>query len=358
MINRKLVAACLISSILLASLTACSSETETPETEATITAAETTAETSAQTSETTIETTTTETTLEEPNHVPFVELNGNPNETFEASELCYTEDDRVIVFFMKDTCVPQNTLEMLNGFMDDIEETTNLTYDGNPEIERMYDMVTCDFLSDKDYEGLDMDSKIVIVVTPDNVHETSYTNACNIQDIDLRDEDFHTIIVHELCHVNIGVNYGHTTRVLDEGFAVYTTENVFVANGGHTWDYFQYVAPYEFDETYITDGEDGLIRLYKDEGDYYNYGIRFVTFLFDTYGDDVFADLYDVLKNTDYSDEIITYTDSSTLQNNKAEEIIPYLKEATSEDVFEQFVEWNSSKWPQICSEYNRSMGL
>ena len=69
----------------------------------------------------------------------------------------------------------------------------------------------------------------------------------------------------------------------------------------------------------------------------YQYGIRFVTFLMETYGPDVIQKLGESAAKRSFSEE-----------DNDA--IIEVIREATSEDVFEQFGNWVPNGWKK-CSD-------
>ena len=75
----------------------------------------------------------------------------------------------------------------------------------------------------------------------------------------------------------------------------------------------------------------------------YAYGIRFVHFLFETYGTDVVKKLSDAA--TKYS---FNYDDTAM--------IIRVLKEATSDDVFTRFAKWLPDGWKNWCAEYKAYM--
>ena len=69
----------------------------------------------------------------------------------------------------------------------------------------------------------------------------------------------------------------------------------------------------------------------------YHYGIRFITFLTETYGSDVIRKLGEAASKRSFSED-----------DNDA--IIEVIREATSEDVFEQFGKWLPKGWKK-CSE-------
>jgi hypothetical protein len=75
----------------------------------------------------------------------------------------------------------------------------------------------------------------------------------------------------------------------------------------------------------------------------YAYGIRFVHFLFETYGMDVVKKLSVAAAKYDFS-----YDDTAA--------IIRVLKEATSDDVFERFAQWLPDGWKNWCAEYKEYM--
>ena len=79
----------------------------------------------------------------------------------------------------------------------------------------------------------------------------------------------------------------------------------------------------------------------------YQYGFRFVCFLYEEYGDDVIKNIGEVASKTKYDDY---ETDPSIL--------IEIIKKGTSEDVFEKFGQWLPENWAEKSAECRKYLGV
>ena len=67
----------------------------------------------------------------------------------------------------------------------------------------------------------------------------------------------------------------------------------------------------------------------EDNWENYLYGYRFLTYLFETYGENIYKDILN-----DVSPESVVYFSMSS------QEMVPYIKKHTAETVFEDFAVW------------------
>ena len=105
---------------------------------------------------------------------------------------------------------------------------------------------------------------------------------------------------------------------------------------------------YPFDESVIfADAEQAFRDIENSERDIYQkeyqYGLRFVYFLIEEYGDGVIRDISMAAKK-------------NNLEYDDVDQTIRAIKEGTSEDVFERFSAWLPDGWDKFTEDYNNYM--
>jgi hypothetical protein len=122
--------------------------------------------------------------------------------------------------------------------------------------------------------------------------------------IDISDFNYdsrHETIYHELVHVIQFRSGLYLGRTMDEGYAVYITDKIFNENGTRSWNTTQYFYPASFDDTLISGGEETFKYEYSDEeNSNYQYGFRFINFLMDTYGKEIYAKILAEVVHSDH----------------------------------------------------------
>ncbi len=141
-------------------------------------------------------------------------------------------------------------------------------------------------------------------------------------------------------------------NIIEEGIGLYAEDILCRKSNVANWDMIQYydVDGYEvnFDTTEMKKDPEKVFREVNGaprsaEQPEYAYGIRFVHFLFETYGSDVVKKLSDTALRYEFN-----YDDTAA--------ILRVLKEATSDDVFDRFAKWLPDGWKNWCVEYKEYM--
>lgn len=295
---------------------------------------------------------------------PKIELSGKPEDTFTATSDCYVESDKVILFIQKGVTIKGDTLKITEKVMNDLSVTSGLTFNENYTSE--------DSLIDWQENYFDKDSftdinknkdKINVLITKLENGEIQWAND-NIALLDQNDFIFkdtqYQTIYHELSHViqfRNGISLG---SVLDEGFATYLADKAGRTARFPIWNSVQYFYPYQFDESIVKGGEKTFKYMYGDKDTNYQYGIRFITFLYDTYGKDAFNRILAEATKEEFSSGWDA-KDENGSQKRNTELLVKIIKSQTSNDVFEKFTTWYVKNWSIKGKEYKvymKSIGL
>lgn len=283
-----------------------------------------------------------------------IEVSGNHEDVIVTESDCYIEGESVIIYLQKGLSVPGDILVLTEKIMADLSEVSGLSFDKN--YTEKYPMECRDLYYEeglfaeinKDAEKLNI---LVVALEPGYVEWASDHNA--ILDIDNYDYEYslYQTIYHELSHVLHHRNGVGLSSTLNEGYATYLTNKTLQAKGMSDWNTIQHFFPMEFDDQLIMNGEEAFLAEFDDRDLPYNYGFRLLTFLTDTYGEDIFAKILAEATRQEY--------DCGYDPNNKEESIkhdslhlISIIKSQTSEDVFDQFATWYSENWTRLANEY------
>ena len=286
---------------------------------------------------------------------PKIHLSGNPNDTFVAQSDCYVESDKVILFIQKGVTVKGDAIRITEKVMNDLTSSSGMTFDKNytPEStlsdwqERYFDKNSFTNINSN------MDKINVLIVNLENDEIQWATD--NIAALDQKDFDYnntyYTTIYHELSHVlqfRNGVSLG---SVMNEGFATYLADTAGRMAKYPIWDSVQFYYPANFDSSIITSGEKSFKYMYDDRDNNYNYGIRFITFLNDTYGKDLFKNILSEATKQGFSSGWGSDNEEADKKNN-TESLIKIIKSQTSNDVFDKFAKWYEKNWSIKGKEY------
>jgi len=286
-----------------------------------------------------------------------IELSGDPNDKFIADSNCYAEGEHVIIYFQKGVCVRGDMITIAEKVMADITEVSGLSFEKNYEPPEGYTAFT-ELYDMQDLDGINSDHEKInlYVVTLGNSIQWAIDNSAILEpeDFDYEATSYQTLY-HELTHVahmRNGVSLGGT---LSEGYAVYIAYEAQKANEMPVWSAIQYFGTNDlFDDSIISGGEAAFCHMYDDNNWDYQYGFRFVTFLFEEYGDSAFDNILQSATSQKYSDAYSPNSPEEKAADN--EELISIIKENTSEDVFVRFTEWYNESWDLEINEYNEYM--
>lgn len=285
---------------------------------------------------------------------PSITLSGDPDEIIEIQEDCFYEGERFFIFFQNGVKIRGDVAEHLDRIMYGLEDLLQLSYERDPvnsDINWRY------LYFDNAFTDVNRDLakvNILIIKNPgDGAIEWAGENVAVLFEEDVFDpeHDLETAY-HELAHVLQLRQASPFGRVLAEGIAAYAEYQMCIRENRPAWDTAGYLTdrrnPSIYDESLIyTDPVGTFMHDTEIDGGHndweYQYGIRFVTFLVETYGVEVF-------------DKMCRISLEFTYEEARTDMIIRVIKEATSDDVFEQFAAWLPEGWERFGEEYEEYM--
>ena len=288
-----------------------------------------------------------------------VVFSGDPDELVKFDKHTYFEGDDFYIFFQKDTEIPGDTALFVDQIMAELEEVEHMKYsDGEDD----GDSYWRDYYFDGQFQGINEDCdkiNIFVLNDPENGNiECATVNECILYDDDFTntgDSGSEGTVYHELAHVLRLRQSPYLGDVMEEGVALYSEYELMKKHGYKDYSMIIYVDDYANDKLL----EKGILekpeRAYWDisydddniEQLDYQYGFRFVCFLYEEYGDDVIKNIGEVASKTKYDDY---ETDPSIL--------IEIIKKGTSEDVFEKFGQWLPENWAEKSAECRKYLGV
>ena len=288
---------------------------------------------------------------------PQVTLSGKAEDLLEIKECSYYEGDRYVLFFGKGAKIHGDIAKKIEQVMKEEEELFGLRYektdylDSCPVLPLRFQELGCSF------DGVNPNREKVDILIA-HYEDDGAIEWSDVNTILLFDEDFEEetngikTIYHEMGHVLRLRHSPNLGNILEEGIGLYAEDMLCRKNSVADWDMIQYydVDGYvvNFDTSEMKKDPEKVFRdvnaaARSAEQPEYAYGIRFVHFLFETYGTDVVKKL---------SDAAIKYS----FNYDDTDMIIRVLKEATSDDVFTRFARWLPEGWKNWCAGYKEFM--
>ncbi|MBQ7924702.1 MAG: hypothetical protein IJ335_00220 [Lachnospiraceae bacterium] len=266
--------------------------------------------------------------------VPFV-LSGNPEDEYITTQPEYIVSEDIILFLDEGVKVYGNTMELIETIRDLVEKETGLSMVNDTEYGqmRMSNMISL-LYGQEIFAGVDhKKEKMHIYVVPyekASAQGSHYYLVLNPKDLEIAAGQGDTL-VHEMTHVIHLANGIELGRKLTEGYATYITGKIADRDEVIPFD-FDSDFNYSFYEREITieNAEEIFAEEPADGWEDYPYGYRFMNFLFETYGEDIFRTLL-----ADANVEFKEYYDMIT-----NEKMVPIIKRNTEEEVFVKFAEW------------------
>ena len=283
-----------------------------------------------------------------------IELSGNPDEVIKTDINSYYESKRFFLYIEKGCEIRGDIAVKLEGIMDELEEMYSLSYN-----KRFFDGDSDwrDFYFGGSFYGINEDcDKINVLIMDykdDGRVEWATNNLVLLFDEDFDPQDTYIdVTYHEFTHLLRLNQSQHMGDIFEEGIAVNSQYRLAQKHNLPVWSIFVYTRDEgllnPFDESVIlNDAEQAFRDIEAGERDEnqkeYQYGIRFVTFLLEEYGNDVIKDISDAAYN-------------SNLEYGDTDKVISIIKQETSDDVFEKFSAWLPEGWDKFCTEYNNYM--
>lgn len=261
-------------------------------------------------------------------------LSGNAADKYVTSKPEYVETDEMILFLEEGVTVYGNTMELLEKLIDIAEKESGLYMDNDTPFAECSGNSTDWMYGQQTFQGVDPNGEKfhVYVVSHEVCEPCALGNAVVLNPIDLEiaDGDGH-VMIHETLHCLQMLNGVQMGSVMDEGFATYMTGRICDKDEEMYFDFDAEVC-YSYYNTKITkeNAEEIFIAEKKENWENYLYGFRFITYLYENYGEDVYIN---ILKDASPKDSISIVEISPKAAAN-------YVKKHTSDKVFEDFAEW------------------
>ncbi len=264
-------------------------------------------------------------------------LSGNADDEYVTTQPEYVVSDDIILFLDKNVKVSGDVMEQIAIIKNLVEKEAGLKLKNNSIFADNRSNDISWLYGDMEFAGVDYEyEKFHIYVVPYEKCAAccmTYSIVLNPEDLDFAGGEG-TVLVHEMAHAVHSTNGIYMCSVMDEGFATYITGQITEKDEIITFN-FDADENYSYYPVAITEenAESEFLAEHEDKWDDYLYGYRFMTYLFETYGDDIFRKmLTDANTRTE-----ISYTLSSS-------DLISIIKTNTSEDVFKDFAKWLSKQ--------------
>lgn len=262
-------------------------------------------------------------------------LSGFAEDVYITEQPEYVVSEDVILFLDEGVKLYGNTMELLLTIFDLVQKECGMSLKNDTPFYSMQSSLRPDSIFDTDeFAGVDnaLEKYHIFVVQPEvnSPYALPFTIILNPIDIEIAAGEGMGV-VHEFTHTLQFANGVGLGTILNEGFATYVTGQITRKDE---------VIPFSFDadynysdyETEITrqNAEEIFVNENGDKWQEYLYGYRFVSFLFETYGEDIYRT---ILKDATDSAGGCEYYYTNA-------EMVPILKRNTSEYVFEEFADW------------------
>jgi len=261
-------------------------------------------------------------------------LSGSAKDIYTTTKPEYVETDKFILYLDENITLKGNTADLINQLMQMTEEQTGLTLTANNDYNPLPFFYPQDFYPEDCFADIDPQyEKFHIYVISDEKGSSFGTVGAMILnqfDLNIAEGEGWSIVqlyTGALQYAN-GVSLD---PIMDYGYATYICGQVIKENPDFYFN-FNTNLNYSFYDRKITAENAEAIYLEEKE-DYwenYLYGYRFMTFLCEEYGEQVF---YDILTDATKGAGQWEYQYNS-------EKTLPYIKANTSEDVFAVFADW------------------
>lgn len=261
-------------------------------------------------------------------------LSGNPEDVYVLEERQYIETDKFIMFMDEGTKLYGDTAELIETIMMLVEKESGLSLDTDVKYDYIPDEGPSQYFGNPDLALVDPhNEKYHIYVVPPNRSFPcgGYGGiTLNPQDLEIAAGDGDAIL-HEYTHSLQVANGPWMNNILDEGFATYITGQITKKDEIINFD-FDADFNYSYYTTEITrENAEQLFQEEPEDGwDNYLYGYRFMHFLMENYGEDIYREiLAEALEMVPEGDNAISREASAVC-----------VKTCTSQTVFEEFGDW------------------
>lgn len=263
-----------------------------------------------------------------------IELSGNPEDEYVLEQPEYVETDKFIIFMDTGTKVYGNTVELIKTIFELVEKETGLSLDAKAAYDFIPNGGPKRQLLTAAFDGVDPNCEkyhIYVVTlkksTPNGGYGFLTINPANLE---IASGGGH-VLVHEYTHSLQVANGPWMNNILDEGFATYITGQITKRDEIINFD-FDADFNYSYYPTEITreNAEQLFLEEPEDGWDNYLYGYRFMHFLMENYGEDIYRKILA---------EALVILPEGENQISREESAV-CVKKLTSPKVFEEFADW------------------
>lgn len=260
-------------------------------------------------------------------------LSGEAKDEYVTTKPEYVESEEMVLFLCEGAKVYGNTMELLEKLIRIAEKESGLYMENDTSFAQISGNAT-DWLYGQDvFPGVDKENeKFHVYVVEYDVGSPcalGYGVVLNPMDLEIEAGEGY-VMLHETLHCLHNRNGVQMDSIMDEGFTTYL--------GGRICDkdeelFFNFDATlnYSYYDKEITkeNAEEIFLAEKEDNWESYLYGYRFMTFLYETYGEDIFRN---ILKDASQGG-------NGSLSLSR-EETAKYVKKNTADTVFEDFAVW------------------
>lgn len=261
-------------------------------------------------------------------------LSGNASDEYVTTKPEYVENDKMILFLAEGVKVYGNTMELLEKLIAIAEKESGLSMENETPFAALSGNSTDWLFGQETFPGVDPDGEKfhVYVVSYDVCTPCALGSGVvlNPQDLEI-EAGAGDVMLHETLHCLQMLNGVQMDSVMDEGFATYMTGRICDKDEEMNFN-FDATMNYSYYDRKITkeNAEEIFCEVKEDNWEDYLYGFRFITYLYETYGEDIFIK---ILKDASPQDTIAYASLSS-------KEVVAYIKRNTTDTVFEDFAVW------------------
>lgn len=261
-------------------------------------------------------------------------LSGNASDEYVTTKPEYVVHDDFILFLDEEVKVKGNTLELIEKLIRIAEKESGLYMKNDSPYSEISGNET-DWLYGNDvFPGVDTTGEKfhIYVVDYDVSTPCAYGQSIVINPMDLEIEEGNgSVILHEVLHCLQIRNGVLMDSIMDEGFATYLTGRICDKDEEMNFN-FDATMNYSGYDREITKENAEKIFCEEKEANWENYlyGFRFVTYLFETYGESIYRDIMEDACPQDFN----SYSCLSSA------EVVVFIKENTADTVFEDFAVW------------------
>lgn len=261
-------------------------------------------------------------------------LSGNAADEYVTTKQEYVVGERIILFLDEGIKVYGDTVELLEKLIAIAEKESGLYLENDTPFSNVKGNDTDWIFGQDAFVGVDPNGeKFHVYVVEYDVCvpcAVGYGVVLNPVDLEIADGEGYTMI-HETLHCLQMKNGVQMSSVMDEGFATYLGGRICDKDEEMNFN-FDATMNYSYYDTKITkeNAEEIFCAEKEDNWENYLYGFRFVTYLYETYGEEIFINILEDA-SPDESLSVVYLT---------AAETVPFVKMNTSDTVFEDFAVW------------------